>query len=164
VPAESLAAWAGFFVGDGEPVYLITDSEQLPANLKSLRSIGIDNIVGWFDAKAVGEAGLRSQSYVTATPLELKERIVSNRVQLLDVRAETEHRAERIPGSTHRFLGRLLRELPTIDRSKPVAVHCLGGGRSSIATSILQRDGFDVTNMQGGINAWKQAGLPTIKG
>ena len=40
-------------------------------------------------------------------------------------------------------------------------VHCKGGYRSSIATSILRRAGFrDIANLIGGFDAWKTAGMP----
>ena len=48
---------------------------------------------------------------------------------------------------------KLLREIKGIHKSQPIVAQCLGGGRSAIATSILQRAGFDVTNMQGGYKA-----------
>jgi len=40
----------------------------------------------------------------------------------------------------------------------------LGRARSAIATSLLQRAGFDnVTHMQGGFAAWEARGLPTVR-
>ena len=50
-----------------------------------------------------------------------------------------------------------------VDREKPVVVQCQGGGRSAIATSLLQRAGYDVVNMQGGYQAWVAAGLPVVR-
>ena len=32
-----------------------------------------------------------------------------------------------------------------------------------MAASILQRAGFDVVNMQGGYQAWVEAGLPVVR-
>jgi hydroxyacylglutathione hydrolase len=92
----------------------------------------------------------------------LQPRIEHGEATLLDVRALTEFQAGHIPGAEHRFLGKLPREIENINRSKPVVVQCQGGGRSAIATSLLQRAGFDVTNMSGGLNAWKAAGLPVV--
>ncbi len=71
-------------------------------------------------------------------------------MKLLDVRAATEPHQRHIAGAEHRFLGKLLREIKSIHKSQPIVAQCLGGGRSAIATSILQRAGYDVTNMQGG--------------
>ena len=161
VPSASLVQWAGFFADYVQPLYLLTDPSLLADNLRSLRSIGIDNVGGYFDAAAVRESGLRTESYPSATPQELRGKIESGDVRLLDVRALTEFQVGHIAGAEHRFLGKLLREIKHIDRSKPIVAQCLGGGRSAIATSILQRAGYDVTNMQGGYNAWTQAGLPT---
>jgi hydroxyacylglutathione hydrolase len=102
-----------------------------------------------------------SEKYHSAAPQDLLQRIQSGVVKVLDVRAETEYQEGHIAGSEHRFLGRLLKEIKTIDRSKPVIAQCLAGGRSAIATSILQREGFQVTNLEGGYRAWVAAGLPT---
>ena len=47
---------------------------------------------------------------------------------------------------------------------RPVVLHCQGGGRSSIAASVLQAHGLtNVSNMVGGYAAWQRAGLPTTR-
>ena len=160
VPSATLVQWAGFFVGDAQPVYLLSDPKLLTDDLRGLRSIGIDNVGGHFDATAVREAGLSLASYRSATPQQLRPRIEGGEVKLLDVRAFTEFHEGHLPGAEHRFLGKLLRDINGLDKSKPMVAQCLGGGRSAIATSILQRAGFDVTNMQGGLQAWVKSGLP----
>jgi hydroxyacylglutathione hydrolase len=164
VPASSLVQWAGFFVDYERPVFLIGDRGSLPALLRSLRSIGIDKVEGIFDADEVSQAGQRTESYRSAKPVELRATIDAGDVQLLDVRAATEFRAGHIAGAEHIFLGKLLRNLDTLDKSRPVVAQCLAGGRSAIAAGVLQRAGFDVVNMQGGYNAWVEAGLPVVRG
>jgi len=160
VPVNLLVQWAGFLVDYDRPLHLITETAALPDVLRRLRSIGIDNVCGAFDAAAVKASGLRTETYHSESPQQLSRRIANGEVRLLDVRAATEFHDGHIPGAEHRFLGRLLRELPEIDRSKPAVVQCLGGTRSVIAASVLQRAGFDVTNMTGGYRAWAAAGLP----
>ena len=160
VPAATLVQWAGFFVDFTKPLYLVADKQSLAGTLRSLRSIGIDRIAGYFDAEAVRSAGLNSESYRSVAPETLREPIENGKVNLIDVRAATEYSAEHIANAKHLFLGKLLTSVESIDRSKPVVAQCLGGGRSAIATSILQRAGFDVINMQGGFRAWLGAGLP----
>jgi hydroxyacylglutathione hydrolase len=163
VPVNMLVQWAGFFVEYDKPLYLVADSADLPEVLQGLRSIGIDNVCGAFDAAAVQAAGLRTESYPSVEPAELRSRIENGEVKLLDVRAATEFQEGHIPGAEPRFLGELLRQIGDIDRSQSVVAQCLGGGRSAIATSILQRAGFNVTNMAGGYRAWVAAGLPVNK-
>jgi len=161
VPSSTLVQWAGFFVDYQQPMVLITDADSLTDNLRGLRSIGIDNVAGYFSAPSVLASGIRTESYPTSSPTELQGKIESNEVLLVDVRASTEFQAGHIAGAEHRFLGRLLRELKSLPKTKPVVVQCLGGGRSAIAASVLQRAGYDVINMKGGYNAWVASRLPT---
>jgi len=47
-------------------------------------------------------------------------------------------------------------------KDQPVAAICAGGYRSSIATSILEQQGFTkITNVVGGMAAWRNANLET---
>lgn len=131
----------------------------LPIFVASVQ-IGIDNVVGYFDIKSTDVAKCFTERYASATPQELIARIEDQSVQLVDVRAATEFNEGHIKNAEHRFLGRLLRDLSKLDKSKPIVVQCLAGGRSAIGASILQRAGFQVTNMTGGYKAWRAAGLP----
>jgi hydroxyacylglutathione hydrolase len=160
IPSNLLLQWAGFFVDYNKPLYLLADSDSVAANLQSLRSIGIDNVQGYFDIAAIGISKTFAETYPSAAPRDLVDRIEDGSVRLLDVRAATEFNEGHIEGAEHRFLGELLRELPQIDRSKTIVTQCLSGGRSAIAASILQRAGFRVINMTGGYKAWRAVGLP----
>jgi hydroxyacylglutathione hydrolase len=162
IPLKMLVQWAGFLVDYRRPIYLLAHQEMLPEVLKSLRSIGIDQVGGYFDAGEIASAGLQTESYETGTPEGLSERIHSGQVHLIDVRSTAEYRAGHIPQAEHRFLGTLLRNLNTLDRSRPIVAQCQSGARSSIASSLLQREGFHVTNLQGGFKAWQSAQLPTV--
>ena len=164
IPSNSLVQWAGFFVDYNHPLYLLTDAPSLAANLHSLRSIGIDKVQGYFDIKAADVQKQFTEAYSSATPKELAGRIKHGAVQLVDVRAATEFHEGYIENAQNQFLGKLMRELDQIDKSKPIVVQCLAGGRSAIGASILQRAGFDVTNMTGGYKAWIESGLPTHLG
>lgn len=160
IPASMLVQWAGFFVNYDQPIFLITDAANLEDRLRGLRSIGIDKVAGYFEASVVQAVGLRTEKYRSAPPQQLQKAIVDGSVRLIDVRAATEYHEGHIAGSEHHFLGRITRDLPMLKKDKPIVAQCLGGGRSAIAASILQRAGYDVTNMEGGYKAWVAAGLP----
>lgn len=160
VPSNSLVQWAGFFVDYNKPLFLLTNADSLAANLRSLRSIGIDNVQGYFDINASEVQKQFTEVYSSAAPQELAASIENGAVRLIDVRAATEFNEGHIHNAEHHFLGNLLRQLSQMDKSKPLVVQCLAGGRSAIGTSILQRAGFKVTNMSGGYNAWRASGLP----
>jgi rhodanese-related sulfurtransferase len=79
---------------------------------------------------------------------------------VLDVREPSETASEAIANSTRIPLGQLSARVNEIERGKLLVVHCKGGYRSSIATSLLRRAGFrDIANLTGGFDAWKAAGL-----
>ncbi len=62
-------------------------------------------------------------------------------------------------------LGDLGLNLTEIPEDKHVILACQKGGRSQEAFDILKTKGFtNISNMEGGMNAWKEAGLPTKTG
>ena len=70
---------------------------------------------------------------------------------LLDVRSPEEYAGQHIEGSTNvpvQELPKVLEMVP--DKSTPFFVHCLSGGRSSVACNFLKRIGYtNVTNIGG---------------
>jgi len=62
------------------------------------------------------------------------------------------------PAADHEYAGH--RE-ELMDREKKWLIFCASSGRSAMATVVLQEMGFkNVKNINGGMNAWKAAGLP----
>ena len=52
-------------------------------------------------------------------------------------------------------------QIQTLDKSKPVFVYCLSGGRSTAAASKMRADGFkEVYEMEGGMMKWRNENLP----
>lgn len=48
------------------------------------------------------------------------------------------------------------------DKNKRLILHCAAGGRSALAVKTLKEMGYENTaHLDGGIKAWKDAGLPT---
>jgi len=85
---------------------------------------------------------------------------------VLDVREPAEYNSGHIAGSRHIPIGALKSRLGEIDKWKerPVLVHCATGSKSQGAASTLKAAGFkEVLNLQGGIGAWQQAGMPLEK-
>jgi hydroxyacylglutathione hydrolase len=85
--------------------------------------------------------------------------------QVLDVREPAEWRAGHIEGAelmSHKQLGERLDELE-LDPGREVAVVCGSGVRSSTASSLLARNGYErLLNVTGGMDAWAAAGLPMV--
>jgi rhodanese-related sulfurtransferase len=77
------------------------------------------------------------------------------KLNIIDVRDVNEVKVGRITGITHIPLGLLEFRTHELDKSKPYIIVCRSGGRSGQATQYLERQGFDVTNMMGGMLSWE---------
>jgi rhodanese-related sulfurtransferase len=84
-------------------------------------------------------------------------------VLLLDVREPGEWAAGHAPGARHVPLGRLAHEADDLPRDRRIVAICRSGNRSGRATEALLEWGFQVVNMEGGMQAWAAAGLPLVR-
>lgn len=75
-------------------------------------------------------------------------------LNLIDVREVDEVAAGHIPGIVNIPLGLLEFRMHEFDKNKPYIMICRSGGRSGQATAFLQSQGYDVTNMTGGMLDW----------
>jgi len=85
---------------------------------------------------------------------------------ILDVRTPKEVAQGVIPGAkVIDFYGDNFKtELEKLDKDKTYYVYCRSGGRSGKTCNALQTAGFQNTyNLEGGITAWKKAGLETVQ-
>jgi rhodanese-related sulfurtransferase len=82
---------------------------------------------------------------------------------IVDVREPGEYQAGHVLGAKNTPLERLDgAELKRKD--KPVIVYCESGERAPKAAALLRKQGHDrAVSLQGGLAAWKQAGMPTEK-
>ncbi|QCU90929.1 rhodanese-like domain-containing protein [Thiomicrorhabdus sediminis] len=90
-------------------------------------------------------------------------RLYNDEAYVLDVRSANEFKEGAIANATNISVSELngkLGQLPK-DKDAPVLVYCLSGARSARAAGQLVKAGYtQVFNLSGGINAWKNAGLP----
>lgn len=88
----------------------------------------------------------------------------SDTVQLLDVRTFDEYQTGYIYNALQADWTnkeQFTERVAALDKSKPVYIYCLSGGRSASAQAWMLQNGFtSVTNLKGGINAWNKAKLP----
>jgi rhodanese-related sulfurtransferase len=93
------------------------------------------------------------------------ELATSGQVQILDVRTRAEYRQGHIEGAHSVPLGKLEEsrfDLP-VDRDTPVVAVCLTAHRSIAAVRLLQRLGYDVVQLAGGMISWRKAKLPETR-
>ena len=97
----------------------------------------------------------------TITVDEFEKSIAQKDIQLLDVRTAEEFQSGHLQNALQanwNNMSEFQERVAALDKSKPVYIYCLSGGRSNAAMTWLGEQGFSkVYNMKGGINAWKQA-------
>ena len=76
---------------------------------------------------------------------------------LVDVRTAAERDLDAIPGSQHHPMEELLADPTQLDRSRSYVVHCHSGQRSARVAAALAQQGFTVSDLRGGIVAWRAA-------
>ncbi|MDO8990463.1 MAG: rhodanese-like domain-containing protein [Sideroxyarcus sp.] len=112
---------------------------------------------------------LLSQQLSASQGVDVKQAhnmVTSQGALLLDVREPSEFAAIHASSAKLIPLGEVGLRLKEIEayKDKPVAVICRSGRRSAKAVALLQEAGFtQAVNVQGGTNAWEQAGLEVIK-
>ena len=160
------ASWCGTLLEASRALVLVTeDEEQVRHAVMRLARVGFEHVAGYLagGVAAWDRAGLPlgrlPQWPVDALRSELQTK---PGLQLLDVRRPAEYATGHVPGAVNLPLDRLETEAARLDPSRPTAVICAGGYRSSAGTSVLQRCSFrELYNVVGGTSAWLAAGFPT---
>jgi hydroxyacylglutathione hydrolase len=141
---KSFTTWAGWLVPYDRPFYLLV-SDTCPGceteAARDLAMIGLDQVAGFFgsDALETWEAEHHELATVPQTSTrELAGALRDGRVAVVDVRGAAEWEAGHLPGVPNIPLGHLAERINELPTDRPVVVHCQGGGRSSIAASLLR--------------------------
>lgn len=161
----NLPTWAGWVLPYDTPIILVLDNPgDLQAVATHLIRVGLDDIQGYLEGgiEAWETAGYPLDRVGTMSVHELARQLQNGAAPtVLDVRTDSEWNAGHIDGAIHIHGGRLQDRFAEVPRDKPVKIICGTGYRASIAASFLKREGYhDVTNVVGGMTAWKAAGLP----
>jgi hydroxyacylglutathione hydrolase len=157
-PGKMLPMIVGSYVDPSSRITLVADVARVESLVRDLIRIGFDHI----DAFITPEDLTRIDGLVKSrdcSPQQASAR--RTEAVVLDVRGASEHAAASLEGALNIAYTRLVPRLAELPRGRPILVHCARGGRSAAATALLERHGFDVTNVAGGFEGWREAGLPT---
>ena len=95
------------------------------------------------------------------SPKEVSERVASGELKIVDVRENWEYARDHIPNAMLTPLGQIIarpQEAITLDN---VVFVCEVGQRSAVAAEMAAAVGMQhVFNLEGGMQAWRNAGLP----
>ncbi len=162
------ASWAARILGLDSCLILIgEDMEHVRESQVRLARVGVENVAGYLADGVAGWVGngIKLEQIPQLTVQELAKLLkeAQGRVGVLDVREAGELGGGVIERSVRIPLGELQSRTGELDQEELLVVHCKGGYRSSIATSLLRRAGFRcIANLTGGFDSWKMAGLPYL--
>lgn len=106
--------------------------------------------------------GLFSKPFGSVSPAEAATALRAGAL-LVDVREADEWDGGHIAGAVHVPLGQVRARLDEIPADAEVITVCRSGMRSSRAAGQLARGGRTVSNLTGGMNGWRAAGLPVTR-
>lgn len=158
----SFAPWVGALIADiKQPILLITEQGREKEAVTRLSRVGFDNTLGYLKGgfeswkKAVKE-------YDTINSIsaeQFKKELAENKQPVFDVRKKSEYLSEHVLDANNTpldFLNDHLAEFP----EEPFFIHCAGGYRSMIASSILKSRGIhNLIDVKGGFKAIREAGV-----
>ena len=145
---------------DGVTIYYKISDEHVFRAWQALRILAearlgeIERIVGEFllDRKAFEPVGL----------VELRDRLDSNGVVVLDVRSESEYRCGHIAGARSIPVAELEKRLGEIPKDKEIVAYCRGPYCvfADQAISILIARGYHASRLEQGFPDWQALGFP----
>ncbi|HLF25260.1 MAG TPA: rhodanese-like domain-containing protein [Anaerolineae bacterium] len=164
-----LVTWAGWLIPFGAPLVLVAaDAANREDAIRQLIRIGYDDLRGYLDGglPAWEAAGLPVTRMQKISVAELRARIGDGDAPIvIDVRQDAEWQAGHIPGALHIENGRLPYDDLPLPIDRPIYLHCRVRDRSTAALSVLARRGYrDLTLVDGGFKAWKEAGYEIESG
>jgi hydroxyacylglutathione hydrolase len=156
--------WVGWMIAPGARILLVVESARdLPLAAAQLFRLGFDTVEGYLHDGMTRwqNAGLPLARITEWTVHELDRHRRDPDLIVLDVRSDEEFAKGFVPGARHIYVPHLREHLDDLDRSKTIATYCGSGYRASIASSILQKHGFqNLVNIPGSWAAWQAARLP----
>lgn len=156
----SFAMWVGALIPDiKQEILVVADPGMEEEVVTRLSRVGYDNCIGFldggFDAWKNSGKEVDALSQVTAEELKGIEGAT-----VVDVRKSGEYLSEHLIDAIHVELDYINDQMASVPQEGTFYVHCAGGYRSVIASSILKSRGYhNMVDVAGGFKAIKEAGL-----
>ncbi len=154
------APWVGALIPDiKQNILLVTDLGREEEVIKRMARVGYDHVLGYLEGgfDAWTGSGKESDSVESIPTSEFAQRLAADPAAVvIDVRKIGEYTAERMTTSINLPLDDLNERFNELPSGHPVYIHCAGGYRSMIFSSILKSRGVhNIVDIQGGFGAIK---------
>lgn len=155
----NFATFAGWTLpADNEILLVAEDEAVIETATVWLRRVGFDKVTGYLEGGMLNWtlAGMPTDHIIQLSPQEYKRLSESGSgMVLVDARSANEFKMVSIPGALSIPAPDVRRRYAELPRDKSIALICATGMRSSLAASILQRNGFkDLMNVAGGMTGY----------
>jgi glyoxylase-like metal-dependent hydrolase (beta-lactamase superfamily II)/rhodanese-related sulfurtransferase len=162
------AVWVGALIEDLKtPILLVTPEGREKEAIIRLARVGYENCLGYLEGGM--DAWIRSKEKISdihqIDAAEFAKRLKAENINVIDVRKPTEYNNAHLENAKNIPLDFLPKQLNELDKNQTYYIHCAGGYRSMIASSILKRNGFNnIIDIKGGFSAIsQQEGLPILQ-
>ncbi|MEX1239143.1 MAG: MBL fold metallo-hydrolase, partial [Cyclobacteriaceae bacterium] len=160
----SFAPWVGALIpGVTQPILLVADEGRESEVVTRLARVGYDNTLGYLKGgfKSWLQAGKEIDTIESISGQVFAKRFKNSRPAVFDVRKESEFKAGHVNGAVNTPLDYLNEHLSEIPKGGEVYIHCAGGYRSMIASSILRARGWEnIIDVDGGFKAIQETDIP----
>lgn len=158
-----LAPWVGALVRDvKQPIVLVTAEDKAEETITRLARVGFDNVLGYLKGGIISwiEQGKETDNVNRISAQEFKSKVEIGKDKIVDVRKESEYRAEHVEEAFNRPLDNINYWFSELNTTENFYLHCAGGYRSMIAASILKARGIhNFKEVDGGFKAIAEAGV-----
>ncbi len=163
----NFATFSGWVLPPDKPILLVLeDMKDMPAVLKSLYSVGLDNVAGYLEGgmSAYAASGLETARFESISVKEAEELYEKGEIVFVDTRLKSEWDLGHIKCSFHIPAPDVRKMYQTLEGDKPVAFICNSGNRSLLAASLMLNlsSNKNIINVIGGTTAWKNLGYQTV--
>lgn len=160
----NFATFAGWVLPPEQKILLVTDQPDAAGQATvMLHRVGLDQVEGYLEGGMFewAKAGFASDHVPQLSAPELNRRMtIGEGLVLVDVRSAGEFGAAHVAGAIHIPAPMLRTRHTELDPDRDIALVCSTGHRSSLAASILKRNGFSrVWNVAGGMTGYAAAGF-----
>jgi len=160
----SFAQWVGEMIPDiKQEILLVTDNGHEEEAIIRLSRVGYDGTIGYLKGGFASweKAGKETDTAKRITAEDFAENYEAGNTLLIDVRKKSEFDSEHVLGAVNIPLNEINKHLAEFPKDKPFVLHCAGGYRSMIATSMLKQRGWDnFSDITGGFTELKTTGIP----
>ncbi|HYK77301.1 MAG TPA: MBL fold metallo-hydrolase [Daejeonella sp.] len=159
------APWVGTLIPDiKQEILIIADEGREEEVVTRLARVGYDHAIGYLKGgvEAWKAAGKETDQIESISVEEFAQRMKEGEISILDVRKPSEYFSEHLmnPHVENIPLDYINENMSQVDKNKTYHVHCAGGYRSMIFSSILRARGYDkLIDVKGGFKAIKESGL-----